>query len=156
MIEPRAGADEELGPAGNSRPDFFAKWNFDFGVGAPLSFTHRWAAFGSSNVAFGSSNTGSLFFYSISLIVIVRGRKWRREGNRLMAKQLHRRNEIPFYQKFTLPWERKLQGSTFLVWDGSYRWFCSDNVIPLERYQDSTTVERVRTNILSKLPQWRY
>ncbi len=64
---------------------------------------------------------------------------------------LQKREEIPFYRRLILPWEEKLRYDTFLVWDGSYRWFRSENVIPLERYQDLETIRRIKVNILNRL-----
>jgi hypothetical protein len=66
-------------------------------------------------------------------------------------RQLQRKEEIPFFQRLILPWEKKLQFDTYLVWDGSYRWFCSDNVIPLDRYRTSEEIDRIRANVLRRL-----
>ncbi len=54
-----------------------------------------------------------------------------------------------FYRRLILCWEEKQQRDPFLVWDGSFRWFKSENVVPLERYRNSEEVERIRANILS-------
>ena len=62
-----------------------------------------------------------------------------------------RGREIPLYRRLVLPWEEKRRLDPFLVWNGSYRWFKSENIIPLERYQDSETMARVRSNVLSKV-----
>ena len=64
---------------------------------------------------------------------------------------LRKRGEVRLYQRLTLPWEEKHRLDPFLTWNGSYRWFRSENIIPLERYQDSETMARVRSNVLSKV-----
>jgi len=64
---------------------------------------------------------------------------------------LRKRREVPLFRRLTLPWEEKRRLDPFLVWNGSHRWFKSENVIPLECYQDSETMARVRSNVLSKL-----
>jgi len=65
-----------------------------------------------------------------------------------------RKGEVALYRKLVLPWEEKLRLNRHLIWDGSYRWFCSDNLIPLERYQDSIAIQRIKTKILDKMPRY--
>jgi hypothetical protein len=62
-------------------------------------------------------------------------------------------NEV-FWQKRVLSWESKKHHDPFLVWDGSYRWFQSPNVVRLEDYRDSVEIARIRENIL-KPAKWR-
>jgi hypothetical protein len=65
--------------------------------------------------------------------------------------QIQKRNENDlFWQKRILPWEEKCRLDPYLVWDGYYRWFRSENVIALEKYQDQIAMARIRANILSK------
>ena len=47
-------------------------------------------------------------------------------------------------------WEEKRQRDPFLVWDGSTRWFRSENVVPLERYRTAKEIDRIRVNVLSR------
>jgi hypothetical protein len=65
-------------------------------------------------------------------------------------KLLRRQGEIPFYQRLILPWEEKRRLDPFLVWSGSYRWFKSGNIVPLERYRSSEEMERIRANVLRR------
>ena len=58
-----------------------------------------------------------------------------------------------FWRRLISPWEDKRQRDPFWVWDGSYRWFRSKNVIPLERYRDAAAINRIKVNVLSKI--WR-
>jgi hypothetical protein len=53
-----------------------------------------------------------------------------------------------FYRKFILSWEDKRKLDPLLVWDGSFRWFRSDNVIPLERYRSLEEMTHIRSTIL--------
>jgi hypothetical protein len=64
-----------------------------------------------------------------------------------------RKAEIPFFQRLVLPWEKKLELDRYLIWDGSYRWFCSANVVPLERYRTGEELDRIRVNVLRRF--WR-
>jgi hypothetical protein len=52
-----------------------------------------------------------------------------------------------FWQRLTLPVEEK--GREWW-WDGSYRWFRSSNVIPLERYRGSVEMARIRKILLGR------
>jgi hypothetical protein len=72
----------------------------------------------------------------------------------MSMRQPQRKGEVPLYQKLVLPWEEKLRSNRYLIWDGSYRWFCSDNIIPLERYRDSAAIQRIKTNIMNKIPRY--
>jgi len=54
------------------------------------------------------------------------------------------------YHHVVLSWEEKRQHDPFLVWDRSYRWFRSPNVVPLERYRTSKEIDRIRENVLRK------
>ena len=47
-----------------------------------------------------------------------------------------------FRQRFTLPAEERSLWTT-AKWDGSYRWFKSPNVIPLERYRGPEEWSRI-------------
>jgi hypothetical protein len=47
--------------------------------------------------------------------------------------------------------EEKRQHDPFLVWDGSFRWFRSEKVVPLERYRTSEEIDRIRSNVLRRL-----
>ena len=49
-------------------------------------------------------------------------------------------------------WEGKRQRDPFLIWDGSYRWFRSENVVPLERYRTAKEIDRIRINVLLRRP----
>jgi hypothetical protein len=62
-----------------------------------------------------------------------------------------RGREIPLYRRLVLPWEEKRRLDLFLVWNGSYRWFRSENVVPLERYRGPEEMERIRANVLQRL-----
>jgi hypothetical protein len=37
---------------------------------------------------------------------------------------------------------------TYTLWDGSYRWFRSENVVPLERYRSTREIDRICINVL--------
>jgi hypothetical protein len=56
-----------------------------------------------------------------------------------------------FYRRLILPWEDKRQHDPFLVWDGSFRWFRSENVIPLDHYRTAVEIDRIRANVLRRL-----
>jgi hypothetical protein len=55
-----------------------------------------------------------------------------------------------FYRKLILSWEEKRQYDPFLVWDGAFRWFRSENVVPLERYRSAEEIDRIRVNVLRR------
>lgn len=65
----------------------------------------------------------------------------------MRAIQRQKVNE-PFWQKRIACWELKRVYDPYLVWDGSYRWFQSSNVVRLEDYRDAVEMERIRTSIL--------
>ena len=65
----------------------------------------------------------------------------------MRAIQRQKVNE-PFWQKRIACWESKRVYDPYLVWDGSYRWFQSSNVVRLEDYRDAVEMERIRTSIL--------
>jgi hypothetical protein len=54
----------------------------------------------------------------------------------------------PFWQRKILCWESKKHYDPSYVWDGTYRWFQSSNVVKLEDYRDSVEIARIRENIL--------
>jgi hypothetical protein len=56
-----------------------------------------------------------------------------------------------FWQKLVLPWEEKRQRDPLLVWDGSYRWFRSENVVVLDRYRSGEEILRIYANVLHPL-----
>jgi hypothetical protein len=62
------------------------------------------------------------------------------------VRQVHRRQSV-------LSWEEQRRLNPFLVWDGSFRWFRSENVIPLERYRSLKEIERIQINVLQWLPK---
>ena len=67
-----------------------------------------------------------------------------------MGQILKRKENDLFWQKLVLPWEEKRRLDPYLVWDGYYRWFRSENVIALEKYRDRAAMARIRVKILSK------
>jgi hypothetical protein len=67
-----------------------------------------------------------------------------------MGQILKRKENDLFWQKLVLPWEENRRLDPYLVWDGYYRWFRSENVIALEKYRDRAAMTRIRVKILSK------
>jgi hypothetical protein len=55
------------------------------------------------------------------------------------------------FRKYALCEEERLRRHPATVWTGGYRWFCSENVVPLERYRTSEEIDRIRTNVLRRL-----
>jgi hypothetical protein len=53
-----------------------------------------------------------------------------------------------FWRKKILPVELKRLYDPSFVWEGSFRWFQSANVVRLEDYRDSAEMARIRMNIL--------
>jgi hypothetical protein len=74
-------------------------------------------------------------------------------GSEHMAQARKLGESEVFWQKLVSAWEDKRQRGPFWTWDGSYRWFRSENVIPLERYRDAAAINRIKINLLSKI--WR-
>jgi hypothetical protein len=60
---------------------------------------------------------------------------------------IRRRNDDAFWQRLVLPEEER---RWIRDWEGSYRWFRSVNVIPLERYRSSADMARIRTVLLGR------
>jgi hypothetical protein len=60
-----------------------------------------------------------------------------------MGQILKRKENDLFWQKLVLPWEEKRRLDPYLVWDGYYRWFRSENVIALEKYRDRAAMTRI-------------
>jgi hypothetical protein len=58
-----------------------------------------------------------------------------------------RQADSPFFQKLILPEEERSRWTT-AKWDGSYRWFQSPNVIPLERYRSPAEWSRICAALL--------
>jgi hypothetical protein len=59
-----------------------------------------------------------------------------------MRQNLSHWDESAFWQKLVLPEEERTSW-TAAKWDGSYRWFRSSNIIPLERYRSPTEWSRI-------------
>ena len=53
------------------------------------------------------------------------------------TSELDLEGDESFLRKIVFP-EEERRLLTTAPWDGSYRWFCSPNVIPLERYREVT------------------
>jgi len=53
-----------------------------------------------------------------------------------------------FWQKRIVSCEAKKRYDPYWVWDGTYRWFASLNIIKLEDYRDTTEMDRIRMSIL--------
>ena len=51
-------------------------------------------------------------------------------------------------QRFVFPEEERARWTT-AKWDGSYRWFMSRNVIPLERYRSAAEWSRICAALLN-------
>jgi hypothetical protein len=68
-----------------------------------------------------------------------------------MAKKLTRQTkEHPKEPRcHVVCWEDKRKRDPFLVWDGSYRWFKSKNVVALEHHRTTKEINRIRTNVLA-------
>ncbi len=58
-----------------------------------------------------------------------------------------------FFRRFVLCEEERLKRYPTTVWMGGYRWFRSDNVIPLERYRTPEELDRIRINLLRRYLQ---
>jgi hypothetical protein len=57
--------------------------------------------------------------------------------------------EEEYLQRFVFPEEERTQWTT-AKWDGSYRWFTSRNVIPLERYRSAAEWSRICAALLGR------
>jgi len=56
-------------------------------------------------------------------------------------------SENAFHERMILPEEER---RWIRKWEGSYRWFRSPNVVPLERYRGSTEMARIRRMLLAR------
>jgi hypothetical protein len=59
------------------------------------------------------------------------------------------RTNDSFFRRFVLPEEEK-QRITSVPWRGEFRWFCSSNVVPLERYRTPDEWRRVCAALLHR------
>jgi hypothetical protein len=72
-------------------------------------------------------------------------------GDMILMAQPHRNEkQEAFYRRRILPWEDKRSYDPYLVWDGSFRWFRSANIVPLEQYRTVEEINRIRANVLRR------
>ena len=78
--------------------------------------------------------------------MLMAGKKAVRQPRKPSPKEAHPR---------PLCWEEKRRQDPFLVWDGSYRWFRSENVVPLERHRTTKEIDQIRVNVLLRRIRYR-